>query len=279
VRSKKASKVGKDALSADEIAAINIYTQETPFYKKLNELLRTRNRDLLKPFFPYLKILLTGMFKLTPLSTTVFRGVKADLCAHYQKGKEVLWWNFSSTTASINVLQSDLFLGSVGARTLFSVKVDHAVDIRKYSAISTEDERLVLPGHTFKVKGTVDLGGGLTMIQIEQTDDPILISGFSFKPETEMKNLSSVLAACSLESAPAPVHDESYYLSQLKQLYEDLGTQSKVSEELTRAVGKDPKLATPRIGEYLNGKGSPASKSAINSAIDKRNIVRSPVQH
>jgi [protein-PII] uridylyltransferase len=46
-----------------------------------------------------------------------------------------------------------------------------------------EDERLILPGTAFHVKSHLALGGGLTMIQLEEDRGcPPLISGFAFAP-------------------------------------------------------------------------------------------------
>src|SRR5689334_7329557 len=58
-----------DILTHDESAAIVLYTIEwdpghTSLYSVLNETLRLEDRDKLVPWFPYLKLLLSGLFKL-----------------------------------------------------------------------------------------------------------------------------------------------------------------------------------------------------------------------
>jgi len=79
--------------------------------------------------------------------------------------------------------QHDIFLGQVGDRTLFSIKVHPVSTPRRYSAVRNEDERLILPGTAFHVKSHLALGGGLTMIQLEEDlGCPPLISGFAFTP-------------------------------------------------------------------------------------------------
>ena len=101
----------------------------------------------------------------------------------YCQGMDLIWWAFSSATSTAAVLNNDTFLGPVGDRTLFSIKVHRCVNIRKYSAIGKEDERLILPGTAFHVKSHLALGGGLTMIQLEEDRGcPPLISGFAFAP-------------------------------------------------------------------------------------------------
>ena len=51
-------------LTAEQIGAIHMYTQETPFYGALNGALRDKDRERLKPFFAYLKLLLSALHKL-----------------------------------------------------------------------------------------------------------------------------------------------------------------------------------------------------------------------
>jgi hypothetical protein len=265
-------------LLRDEARAVHVYTQESLFYKELNKRLRLRERESLKPFFPYLKQFLNGLHRLAPEDDTVYRGVRLDLSAKYCQGNDLVWWAFSSATSTAAVLNNDTFLGQVGDRTLFSIKVHrcvnirryalesvstsagtaplekranirslmlnisikvHAcqhpptavstsavstsagtaplekranirslmlnirvehqgacvsasahhcvnircVNIRRYSAIGNEDERLILPGTAFHVKSHLALGGGLTMIQLEEDREcPPLISGFAFSP-------------------------------------------------------------------------------------------------
>lgn len=62
-------------LTVDEIGAINLYTQNTPFYRVLNEVLRSRKRDDAKQLLSYLKLLITGINKLPVTKTTLFRGM------------------------------------------------------------------------------------------------------------------------------------------------------------------------------------------------------------
>jgi hypothetical protein len=59
----------KDGLSSDESAAIQLYTMEWDVHDKslymvLNRTLRAVDRNKLRPWFKYLKLLLTALFKL-----------------------------------------------------------------------------------------------------------------------------------------------------------------------------------------------------------------------
>jgi len=90
-------------LSQDEIAAIHLYTQETPLYRVLNDRLRSEKRELLAPFFPYLKLLLRAMYKLPVIKCPVYRGVTKDLSKNFVSGKSYIWWGLTSTAAKIEV--------------------------------------------------------------------------------------------------------------------------------------------------------------------------------
>ena len=111
-------------LDQDETAAISLYTHESELYPTLNDLLRQRDRKRLRPFFPYLRLLMDARRKLPRHVGTVWRGVKGvDLRDKYLKGSEVYWWAFSSTTKDLSTLQNPNFLGTSGVRTVFNIQV------------------------------------------------------------------------------------------------------------------------------------------------------------
>ena len=205
-------------LSRDQAIAVHIYTQgaqsartggwglgscagaESLLYRVLNEALRSRDRSVVKPFFPYLKILLRGLHRLPPVDSTVHRGVALDLSAQYPEDQDVVWWAFSSATASVKVLESPQFCGKTGSRTLFHIKVHRAVDVKRYSAVGGENERLILPATPFTVvraavpglpnprspagaqASVMNAGAGLHIVQLEEDREaPPLISGFAFE--------------------------------------------------------------------------------------------------
>jgi hypothetical protein len=126
--------------------------------------------------------------------------VRLDLSAKYAQGNDLVWWAFSSATSTAAVLNNDTFLGQVGDRTLFSIKVHRCVNIRRYSAIGNEDERLILPGTAFHVKSHLALGGGLTMIQLEEDREcPPLISGFAFSPPQHLTAKEAQVSSSSYD--------------------------------------------------------------------------------
>ena len=167
----------EDGLSPDESASIYLYSmewapQDKCLYSVLNVTLRDKNRQNLKPWFSYLKLVLTALGRLPSVRTTIYRGVKLDLINDYPEGKTFVWWGFSSCTASLKVLQSEQFLGKTGVRTMFAINCNSGKNIKKHSYFETEDEILLPAARQFKVIGCLDQGNGLHMIQLEETDPP-----------------------------------------------------------------------------------------------------------
>jgi hypothetical protein len=165
----------KDGLTRDESAAIFLYTmQMSPksLYTMLNSTLRTEKRDALKPWFSYLKLLITALCKLPPTGkVTVHRGVKQDLSKMYEPiGKKVVWQQFSSTTLKIEILQSEEFLGKKGQRTRFIIECHSGRRIKNHSYYEREHEILLLPATQFKVISTLDLGHGLHEVQLKEIE-------------------------------------------------------------------------------------------------------------
>jgi len=174
VRQKKKLTTNPFNLTEDELAAIHLYTQETPLYRILNERLRSEKRQLLTPFFRYMKLLLKGLYKLPSVSTIVYRGVTTDLSTNFKENQDIIWWGFTSTSSNIKTLEDATFFGSTGARTMFHVEVVNGVDISQYSANAQEAEIILFPGTFLEVKGVLKVDNA-KIIQMKQILVPGLI--------------------------------------------------------------------------------------------------------
>jgi hypothetical protein len=174
---KQRCKKPADGLSQDESASIMLYTMAWEplaecLYIALNDTLRSANRqDKLKPWYLYLRLFLNAVFRLPPLCKIAYRGVKLDMSNRYITGETIVWWGFSSCSTKVEVLQSDLFLGKKGARTLFTIQSTTARDIQKHSYYPAEDEVLLLAATQFKVESCLDQGD-LCIIQLQETRPP-----------------------------------------------------------------------------------------------------------
>jgi hypothetical protein len=155
-----------------------MYTQECEFYRTLNACLRDRDRVRIKPFFPYLRLLLEALRQLPPRSCSLYRGVKLDLSAKFRKGDLPVWWSVTSTSTSMDVLNSKDFCGQDGPRTVFLVKAAHARNIAAFSAFASEAELILLPGAQLEVKSVVAMGGGLHLVQMDEVGMPMSLLEF-----------------------------------------------------------------------------------------------------
>ena len=163
-----------DGLTRDESAAIRLYTMEwtgghRSLYFILNKTLETADREHLRPWYKYLKLFLTALARMecVPLQT-VWRGVRKDISNEFPPGAQVTWWNFSSCTTTLNVLENNLYLGRDGPRTLFSIEAFNGRNIRAHSNYDVEDEVLLLPGTYMEVQSQFSPAPDLHVIHLRQ---------------------------------------------------------------------------------------------------------------
>jgi hypothetical protein len=165
-----------DKLTVDESAAIRLYTIEwekphRSLYSMLNYTLKTAPRQELQPYFKYLKLFVTALAKLPCVpTTTVWRGVTKNLSAEFQNGSMVTWWAFSSCTTDLTVLENDMYLGTTGERTLFSIEAINGRTVQCHSHFVTEDEILLLPGTHMEVQSLFHPAPGLCIIHMKQIE-------------------------------------------------------------------------------------------------------------
>jgi hypothetical protein len=166
-------------LTVEEIGAIHLYTQETPLYGALNTALRDQDRERLKPFFAYLKLLLSALYKLPRVKGMVYRGIKKSVLqlGNITQGDEVVWWGFSSSTTNLPVLETSQFLGKDGDRTMFHIQLapdTAAVEIHHYSAL-VEEEVLLPPGTLLRVESVTNPLPGFHVVVMQQLAPPPLL--------------------------------------------------------------------------------------------------------
>eukprot|EP00045_Choanoeca_perplexa_P010377 m.104703 g.104703 ORF g.104703 m.104703 type:complete len:568 (-) comp15257_c0_seq1:88-1791(-) len=161
-------------LSSDEVAAIRLYTHESPLYRRLNAALRDANRAKLRPFFLYLRLFLEALGKVQPYTSPLWRGVRLDLTKLYQKGSTVTWWGVSSCSQSQQVAEN--FMGSSGTRMLFEVHASSAVGIKPFSAFQGEEEYVLSPGTSLKVTSVSKDKSGKVQVKLMEIGGDRLIS-------------------------------------------------------------------------------------------------------
>ncbi|MGW4776143.1 ADP-ribosyltransferase domain-containing protein [Streptomyces filamentosus] len=155
-------------LSADAIAALFLYTCESGFYRDINAVLRSPDRERAVPYLPYLRLLFSAVESLPVRTEPLWRGVALDLRRQYPVGSTVTWWGVSSCTSEPAVARS--FLGGRGKRTLFEVTPARAVGIRAFSAFTGEEEYILVPGTQLEVTDVKAERGGLCTVRLREVE-------------------------------------------------------------------------------------------------------------
>ncbi|CAF3615832.1 unnamed protein product [Rotaria socialis] len=186
-----------DGLTVDESATIHLYTMQfqsgVSLYVILNHILRSEQRQDIKPWFPFLKLLMTALYKLPSLpATTIWRGVRdLDLQKKYETGARFAWWGVSSCTTTIDVLTSPRFLGKTGVRTMFAIHCVNGKSIVNHSYYSaTEKEIILMPGSFFEVIGQIDAGSNLHIVELKEIDPPMELVKPPFQNATKSPSVS-----------------------------------------------------------------------------------------
>jgi uracil DNA glycosylase len=163
-----------NGLSADEIAAVYLYTCQSAFYRQINATLRNPDRTQIVPYLPYLRLLFSAVSRLPARKEPLWRGVSLDLRAQYPLGRTVTWWGVSSCTSKLSVAQA--FLGHRGKRTLFEVLPVRAVGIRRFSAFTGEEEFILTPGTQLEVTDVKAERGGLCTVKLTELAEQCLVA-------------------------------------------------------------------------------------------------------
>ena len=165
---------GAHGLSADDIAALYLYTCESAFYRRMNATLRDPDRSRVVPYLAYLRLLFSAVSRLPVRTEPLWRGVALDLRAQYPVGATVTWWGVSSCTSELSVARS--FLGGRGRRTLFEVRPVRAVGIREFSAFRGEEEFILAPGTQLTVTEVRAERNGLCTVRLTELAEQRMVS-------------------------------------------------------------------------------------------------------
>ena len=161
-------------LTRDELMAIYLYTMEwkgpiDSLYRQLNRAMREANKaERMEPWFGYLKLLLSALFKIPSEHRLIWRGIKGYISNDYNTENEITWWSISSCTESVDVLETDQFLGKTGKRTLFSIECCRGKVITPYSAFPDESEIVLLPGTQLRFVAKISPAPDLRIIHLKE---------------------------------------------------------------------------------------------------------------
>ncbi|CAF1376771.1 unnamed protein product [Rotaria sordida] len=170
---KRNSQKPADSLTCDQSASINLYTIEweephDSLYTLLNRTLRSAERKALKPWFSYLKLFLTALYKLPSVKGVIWRGIRDDVYDQYNIDQ--VWWGVSSCTETMQVMER--FVGRSGVRTLFTIECISGKAIGAHSFFKNENEIVLMPGTYLRVVAKWSPSENLYMIHLRETNSP-----------------------------------------------------------------------------------------------------------
>jgi hypothetical protein len=164
-RAKDLCNKSSNLLTTDESAAIYLYTMPTIFYKQLNKALRDENRQALKRWFSFIRLIMSGLEKLPDITgISIWRGVAEDTGSLYSDNETFKWWSFNSCTRDLKVIKHFIRLKG----TAFSIECKRAKDISDFSAVKRENEVILLPGTSFRVKTSSLFCDSLYVVHLEE---------------------------------------------------------------------------------------------------------------
>jgi len=136
-------------IEAHLYGALMLYTSNA-IYRDLNAALRSEDRNKIKKYKPYLRLLFEALNRLPQQKRTLWRGLGVDLFDQYTVGSTITWWGVSSCTSDMNVAKN--FMKGCGTACSFlTVNTKSAVDISKITFYGNEKESLLAPGTQLKV--------------------------------------------------------------------------------------------------------------------------------
>lgn len=140
-------------LTRDESAAVFLYTMEwgnQSVYRMVNEALRTKELNIIKPWFQYVKLFITAILKLPAYTGNAWRGENHSITQRFQKNHKCIWWTITSCSLTLDIM--DEFIGDQG--TFLAIEVKNARSIIGYSYHPQEEEVILLPGTSLQVLNT-----------------------------------------------------------------------------------------------------------------------------
>ena len=164
VKTAKEKYINDPNLPINEAAAIYLYTIPNSLYGELNKALRNEDGSSLKLWFPYLKLLLTGLYKLPSHSAKVWRGVYNVNASDFKENNIHTWWSITSCS------KSDDFAGGFKCDkgVLFCIDSAYGKDITSYSAIPNEQEIILMPGTKLRVTKVDHDDNGISTINLTE---------------------------------------------------------------------------------------------------------------
>jgi hypothetical protein len=188
-----------DGLTQDESASIMLYSMnwqpmEECLYYVLNSILRSEDREKLKPWFLYLILFIKALSHLPSISVTVYRQIEFNLIEKYPLGNIFIWWAFSLCSLSLDNFQLNEYLNKqTNIRTIFTIECHSGKDIRKHSYFPNEDQIILMPVSKFKVISSFKTDNGQHRIDLKEIQSNNSLLQFNITNKSEILSAKLLL--------------------------------------------------------------------------------------
>lgn len=140
-------------LNEDQIAAVYLYADdwsENSLHRQLNQALQSGNKETIKPWLGFLKLLNSALEKLPTVKGTIYRGLPKNIETQLKDKSEIVLWQYVSCSTSSGIINSILDENSI----VCSIESLSAKNITGYTPYSADFEVLLLPGTFLHIKST-----------------------------------------------------------------------------------------------------------------------------
>lgn len=167
-------------LTCDQSASIMLCTMrwqpiEQCLSYVLNKILRSTDREKLKPWFSYLKLLFTALDRIPSFHRTVYRGIQSNVSRQYVKDQTIIWWDFSLCTTTIDRLYSEKYLNRKHSRTILTIECYSSKDISQHTYDPSMEFILLLPATQLRVIRCVQQKPNIHWIRLTEIRSPFVL--------------------------------------------------------------------------------------------------------
>lgn len=167
-------------LTSDQSASIMLCTMrwqplEQCLSVALNKTLRSTDREKLKPWLSYLKLLLSSLDHIPSFHRTIYRGIQSDVSEQYTKDRSIIWWDLSLCSTMIDHLYSKKYLNRKDTRTIFTIECYSSKDISQHAYDTSQDLILLLPATQFQVIRSLKQKPNIHWIRLNEIRSPYFL--------------------------------------------------------------------------------------------------------
>jgi hypothetical protein len=281
-------------LTRCEAIAVRLYTvewttREDSLYYKMCQALRSANRQSIKPYLHYLKLLLCGLNKFPSHishNNTLWRGVIDDdgkIASMYsEKLKKHWWWGFSSCSSDMTVVKQ--FLGDK-KKVLFNIHfTSHAVDISELSYFPNESEIILFPARYLQVVNASEMAPGLTIVEMKEVTSPLMITGIELKKSIQPQLQPQIQPQLLPQHQPQlqPQHQTKFQPQHLPQIQPQIQPQLQTKFKPQIQPQLQPQLQTkfqPQLQPQLQTKFQPQLQPQIQPQLQPQHQPQLQPQH